>query len=250
MRVHSLTILHYGKDYLPYALRSIYPFVDQCHIFYTPTPSHGHQTNIPPIETKEELIQAAYTYDPDSKIKWYDMLGLRHEGEHRDLALETVKAAGADLVLVLDYDEIWPADTLVHFLSDVWENGKARNNLVNMIHFWRSFDWCCYDDGWPVRIIDLRQDNNEVSYLPKRVGRVFHFGYAITDKIMQYKWQIHGHKNEMRPEWLSDIWPMWPPRNDCHPTNDKWFWNPEPFDKEMLPDFMKQHPFYGMDKIE
>jgi hypothetical protein len=258
MKVHSLTILHYGKDYLSYALRSIYHSVDVCHVFYTPTPSHGHNTNIPPIETKEELMQAAYAYDPENKIKWYDMLGLRHEGEQRDLALETVEAAGAELVVVVDYDEVWDKDILSMMLTEVWENSNSRNHLVNMIHFWRSFNYVCCDNGWPIRIINLRYSemNYRVAkYLSPDIGRVYHFGYAITDKVMNYKWQIHGHKNELRPNWFSTYWSAWPPIENCHPTNgrneqDEPFWTPEPFDKEQLPEFMRQHPFYNLEKIE
>jgi hypothetical protein len=257
VKIHSLTILHYGKDYLSYALRSVYHSVDQCHIFYTPTPSHGHSTNIPPIETKEELMQAAYAYDPDKKVKWYDMLGVTQEGPQRDLALKTVEAAGAELVLVVDCDEIWPKTTLDNALWCVKSNDNGRNNLVNMIHFWRSFNWACYDNGWPVRIIDLRYEDG-VNYIPHglgRLGRVLHFGYAVTDKVMYYKWEIHGHRSELRPNWFSTHWSVWPPIENCHPTNGcdeqgEAFWSPEPFNKEKLPDFMREHPFWGLDKIE
>lgn len=264
MRVHSLTILHYGKDYLGYALRSIYDSVDQLHIFYTPTPSHGHQTSISTIETKEELMQAAYVYDPDNKIKWYDMLGVINEGTQRDLALKTVKAAGAELVLVVDYDEIWDKTILESCLIYTSEH-DYRRYMINMIHFWRSFNWACYDNGWPVRIIKPNSRLDWTEYIPAELGKVFHFGYATTDRVMNYKWQIHGHKNELRPEWLKDIWPVWPPvypNEDgiirypgdksfcCHPTNRENFWEPEPFDKLQLPDFMHLHPFFGLEKIE
>lgn len=247
MKIHSLTILHYGADYLSYSLRSVYNYVDQLHIFYTPTPSHGHRTNIHPIETKKELQVAAYAYDPDDKIRWYDMAGVTHEGPQRDMALKTVAQAGAELVLVVDYDEIWSEWSLKSALDF---SSPGRNRLINMIHFWRSFNWACYDQGWPVRIIDLRYQAGEV-YLPfETVGHVFHFGYAIRDEIMRYKWQIHGHKNELRPNWFKDKWSVWPPPNDCHPTNDRGFWMPEPFDKNQLPDFMKRHPFWQSEKIE
>lgn len=252
MKVHSLTILHYGKDYLSYALQSIYHLIDQLHIFYTPTPSHGHQVNISPIETKEDLQQAAYAYDPDNKIRWYDVLGLKNEGEQRNLALKTIEAAGAELIVVVDCDEIWNRTVLDKFIYRVYGSNKGRNWLVNMIHFWRSFNYACQDNGWPVRIIDLRyQEGTE--YLSN--GKVYHFGYAVTDKIMNYKWQIHGHKSEIRPEWFQDKWSAWPPVENCHPTNGRNeqgepFWMPEPFDKEQLPDFMRQHPFYNLEKIE
>jgi hypothetical protein len=261
MKVHSLTILHYGKDYLSYALRSVYHSVDQCHIFYTPTPSHGHSTNIPPIETKEELMQAAYAYDPDDKIKWYDMIGVTHEGPQRDMALQTVEAAGAEIVLVVDYDEVWPQDA--KRILDL-NFSSARNHLINMVHFWRSFNWACKDDGWPVRIIDLRYQNG-TNYISPDLVQVFHFGYAVTNRVMRYKWKIHGHKNELRVGWLDNIWSYWPPVYPdadgtvqypgdypfcCHPTNEDLFWEPEPFDKNKLPEFMQSHPFWGMDKIE
>lgn len=249
MKVQSLTILHYGKDYLPYAIRSVYDQVDLCHIFYTPTPSHGHQTNIPPPEKRDELIAAAYDYDPDDKVLWYDMVNVTHEGPQRDLALRTVRDAGADLVLVADCDEIWPDDLAAEFLGLVERSNSARNWLANMVHFWRSFGWACSDQGWPVRIIDLRQAGG-TAYLPRESGRIYHFGYAVRDKIMRYKWRIHGHKNELRPEWFDTKWGVWPPPGDCHPTNDKGFWHPEPFDKTQLPAFMKAHPFYDLGKIE
>jgi hypothetical protein len=254
MKVHSLTILHYGADYLSSALRSIYHSVDQCHIFYTPTPSHGHSTNIPPIETREELRQAAYAYDPDYKVKWYDMHGIKFEGNQRDLALATVEADGADIVVVVDCDEIWHSEVLKVSLEYVKYFSQHRDNLVNMTHLWRSFNWACYDNGWPVRFINLtKPKTSEVEYLP--TGGPFHFGYAVTDRIMNYKWQIHGHKNELRPDWLGTYWTAWPPIENCHPTNGrneegKPFWIPEPFDKDKLPEFMRQHPFWGLDKIE
>lgn len=256
MKVHSLTILHYGKDYLPYALRSVYHSVEQLHVFYTPTPSHGHQTDTPPIETKEELIKAAYAYDPENKVKWYDMLGVNQEGPQRDLALKTVAAAGAEIVLVVDCDEIWHRYVLRVSLEYVKYFSLHRNNLVNMGHLWRSFNWICYDQGWPVRFINLTKpepEAGEAEYLPS--GGPFHFGYAVTDKVMKYKWQIHGHKNELRPRWLTDIWPTWPPPDNCHPTNGRNergepFWTPEPFDKDRLPAFMADHLFWGLEKIE
>jgi hypothetical protein len=253
MKVHSLTILHYGADYLSYALRSVYHNVDQLHIFYTPTPSHGHSTNTPPIETKEQLLQAAYAYNPDEKVRWYDMLGVTQEGPQRDLALRTVQAAGAELVVVVDYDEIWGNGVLEEVLYQIYNDGTARNNLVNMVHLWRSFNWCCRDEGWPVRIIDLRQNNDNVLYIPKEFD-IYHFGYAVTNQIINYKWQIHGHKNEMRPGWLEDVWAIWPPIDNCHPTNGrndegKAFWSPEPFDKTQFPEFMREHPFWDLEMI-
>jgi hypothetical protein len=126
MKIHSLTILHYGKDYLTHALRSVYHQVDYLHVFYTPTPSHGHSTNIPPIETKKELVQAAYRYDPEEKIRWHDMFGVSQEGPQRDLALRTVQAAGADIVLVVDYEG----------RNAIWHSGQFRRLGLTLYWLW------------------------------------------------------------------------------------------------------------------
>jgi hypothetical protein len=198
------------------------------------------------------------------------MHNIINEGVQRDLALEYVKRAGAELVLVVDCDEIWDKTVLKSMLNEVWTNGKKRINLVNMVHFWRSFNWACYDEGWPQRILDLRyppqKEYGDWNFLSEtEFGRVYHFGYAVTSRIMHYKWEIHGHKNELRPNWLTEIWPYWPPVYPdtdgtirypgnkpfcCHPTNENNFWEPEPFDKRRLPDFMRDHHFWGVDKIE
>ncbi len=262
MQIHSLTILHYGADYLNYALKSVYPHIDKAHVFYTSTPSHGHSTSIPPVESRDALMREAFRADAyesfkgngKGKVIWHDLPTITHEGPQRDFALQQVRKAGADMVVVVDCDEIWPDGLLPTFINYARAN-KARNHLVNMMHFWRSFNWACQDQGWPVRIIDLREDEAMVNYIPADLGRVLHFGYAVRDRVMRYKWLIHGHKNELRPEWFMTKWAAWPPVDDCHPTNGRNddgepFWTPKPFDKATLPEFMREHRFYGADRIE
>lgn len=250
MNIHSYTICHYGKDYLPYALRSVYNCVDRLGVFYTPHPSHGHRTDQQPPETREVIYEAVYTYDPDSKIYVFDT-DIWDEGQQRNTALSVCQNMGAEMVLVVDCDEIWAEDTLRRVLQHCQEH-PARNHLVNMVHFWRSFNWACRDNNWPVRIIDLTrpQDNNDVDYVPRELGDIYHFGYAVTNEIMAYKWLVHGHKDEARPNWFAEKWNVWPPAMDCHPTNDNNWWMPEPFDREQLPELMRKHPFYNLERIE
>ncbi|MHC4618406.1 MAG: hypothetical protein ACYTEQ_11715 [Planctomycetota bacterium] len=249
LKTHAYCIIHYGKDYLPYALRSVYDHVEQIHVLYTPHPSHGTATEAPPIETRDQLRGAAYAYDPRTKVRWYDTKNLYQEGRHRDLAVRKCAEAGAEMILVVDCDEVWHSDVLAKALEMAEQANNARAWRINFIHFWRSFSWVCRDQGWPDRIIDLRQDEG-YGYIPPDMGEIYHFGYAVTDAVMIYKWLIHGHKDELRGGWLDDIWDDWPPPPDCHPTNDQDFWTPEPFDKEQLPEFMRDHPFWGMERID
>jgi len=252
MKIHSLSIVHYGSAYLSYALRSVNPVVERSFIFYTPTPSHGHRTETPPIESRDKIM-ASIPADEWGKLTWMDTEGFVYEGQHRDYAL-SVASEGADLVLVLDYDEVYPPETLTNVLNHIWRFNSARTWLVNMAHLWRSFNWIIRDDAWPVRIFDLRH-NDGLAYVPRELGPIYHFGYAVTDETMAYKWRIHGHKDELRPGWLDGKWQAWPPEDDCHPTNGRktdgtGWWNPEPFDKILLPDIMKSHPFYNMERID
>ena len=244
----SYHIVHYGKDFLSYALRSVYDQVDELQILFTAHPSHGHHSDQPPPETREEIYAAAFAYDPASKIHWRET-DIWQEGQQRDFAVNVCKQAGAEIVLVVDADEVWDAGTLKRALIFVEQENKARNNLVNMLHFWRSFNWVCRDNNWPVRFIDLRHKDG-VAYVPKEIGDIYHFGYATTNKIMSYKLSIHGHKEELRKNWFENKWENWPPVPDCHPTNANNWWTPEPFDKTKLPPFMINHPFYNLERIE
>lgn len=248
MRIVSYTIAHYGKDYIGYALRSIFPFVDIAHVFYTPHPSHGHQTPASCPETQAQLYDAAKQFDYDNKIRWSSFNNIYYEGPQRDTAVEICKRAGADIILVIDVDEVWPADVLEAALEMV-KAGDKRNWLINFTHLWRSFNWCCKDNGWPVRFIDLRQTDG-TAYVSPELGDIYHFGYAVTDEVMAYKWQIHGHKGELRANWLDEKWYQWQPGvDDVHPTNEKNWWQPEPFDKERLPEFMREHLFWDVEII-
>lgn len=252
MKIHSLTIVHYGSVYLSYALRSVNPVVERSFIFYTPHPSHGHRIDAPPIESREQIM-ASIPADEWDKLTWIDTDNFWYEGHQRDYAL-SVAGENADLVLVVDYDEVWPAETLTAVINHVWRENKTRQWLLNLSHLWRSFNYIIRDDAWPVRIFDLRHDSG-LAYVPRELGPVYHFGYAVSDEVMKYKWLCHGHKDELRPDWFETKWAAWPPVDDCHPTNGRktdgtGWWNPEPFDRQELPEVLHSHPYFDRERIE
>lgn len=254
--VYSYTIAHYGRDYIGYSLKSIAPLVDRLYVFWTSHPSHGHRTNIEPIESKRHILDSitdSLGYSLDSKLHWQET-DIWNEGQQRDFAVQTLQNDNADLILVMDYDEIWHPHVLDKALNHVWQTNGARNWLINFRHAWRSFNYMCDDQNWPVRIIDTRHSGG-VGYVPKELGDIYHMGYAITDKVLRYKLSIHGHKDELRPNWYEEKWQAWPPPDDCHPTNGKndegvGWWNPKPFDKRELPYVLHSHPYFNVDKIE
>jgi hypothetical protein len=83
------------------------------------------------------------------------------------------------------------------------------------------------------------------------IGVVNHMGYATTPEIVAYKWQIHGHLNELRRDvnWFQDVF-MANRQTDCHPVGSE-YWNPEPVNPlDYMPYWMAQHPFFNMEVIE
>lgn len=246
MIVHSYTAIHYGVDYVGWALKSVIDNVDVAHIIYTPSPSHGHQADVECPESRDDIWKV--TDIGTNKIRRYEM-SYGNEGQQRDWAVAQCVRAKAELILVVDCDEIWQPDILKEALDHVWQQNSARNWLINFTHLWRSFNHCCRDENWPVRIIDLRHSEG-IGYIPKELGEIYHFGYAVRGSLMQYKWLIHGHKDELRSNWFEEKWNSQVLPVDCHPANERGFWNAQLFDKRRLPEFMREHPFYSLERIE
>lgn len=247
-KIHAYTIVHYGKDYIGYALKSVSDYVDKIHVFYTPLPSHGHTSQAQVPETAQEILDAIESHISPRKFVFRSSPQVTHEGQHRDWAVSQCAYDGADLILVVDCDEVWPQKTLEGAL-EMAASGSASGWLVNFTHLWKSFGWACQDEAYPVRILDLKSDNGSHEFVPKENGMVYHFGYAIRDEIMRYKWTIHGHRADLRQDWFRDYWDVWPPKDDCHPTNVG-FWVPQEIDRMSLPSIMQKHPFYNLEVIK
>ena len=132
-------------------------------------------------------------------------------------------------------------------LKHAYDKADARTWLINFTTPWRSFKWVVRDNMWPVRIHDLRQPQDAgPGYIPKELGDIWHFGYAVRDSIMKYKLSCHGHRGEWRPDWYQTKWSIWPPQPACHPPGlDTWF--PEPYNKNKLPQVMWSHPFFSVE---
>lgn len=238
-------IIHYGREWFNWSLRSIRDYVDEIFVFYTPTPSHGHLSDLDNPERRDELYNISIPYN----VHWRDCQQFRHEGEHREFAVHYCVNAGADEILVVDADEIWRPVFLERVLEDA-KISESRVHRVNMAHFWRSTKWVCYDEAFPTRIImpKLRVDTPEKYH---NHGKVFHFGYAQSPDIIKYKMSIHGHKAEWRGDWFDSKFLAWQPGvGDVHPTN-KNYWYPElynDFDGE-LEKLIGDHPYCSVDII-
>lgn len=245
MKIVSLTVLHYGREWLEWALRSVYQVMDEMHIFYTPHPSHGHSTKARCPDSREELYGIGEMFP---NVAWHDTEGLYYEGQHRDYARHVCIDAGADVILVLDADEVWDIDDLERAI--VLQPGLWKSRVKG--HLWKGVNWVCRDACMPDRVIV--PGSNEPRYLDS-LG-FWHFGYAISMISMIYKLRIHGHHNELKPRWYPEVYRDWKspadtPECGVHPTcgcddrTGKPFWAPEPFDRYEIEHLVGDHPIFN-----
>lgn len=244
--------LHYGKEYLAWAIRGVQNAVDEIHVFYTSQPSYGHSTGAACPDSEAELRIEASRF-LNKPLFWHDVTGVGSEGAHRDRMRETAASAGACMYLVVDADEVWAPEFAQQALDRAWMHNRAGRWLCNFTHFWRSFDWVVHDGFKPVRIIDMRHPITEDAYLSieDQGSPILHFGYAQSEAVIKYKWTCHGHQNELRPNWLANFVDWQPGRGDVHPTSIG-LWTPSPTDGEtraLLRRLLHDHPYYGLPVI-
>jgi len=242
MKVMAYYPVHYGAEYFDVSIKSINDRVDKILVLYTPNPSYGHGTDKKCPETENELKEIAFS--ASNKIEWIK-IEANNEGNHRSIAFNNAK--DYDIMLTLDTDEVWNPESLDSSIKQAYDGEAWRRNISGFIHFWRSFNWVCRDGFQPARIFNLRRNNNQEVSLD---GTIYHFGYAQSNKIMDYKFDIHGHKNEIKEGWLENTYYKWNSETkDLHPTCGVWG-QATPFDKNVLPQFLKDHPNFNKEIIE
>jgi len=230
-------------EYLEASIRSIDPCVSRIYLMYSPVPSHGFGTSLPCPDSADDIFRTAKM--ASSKIEWVPVEA-GNEGTHRDLIFTRVNRNTADLILAVDADEVWNMDSLKQVLQTAHHSENRYFLIDGFVNFWRSFDWACYDHFHPVRVINLHNDDGQEHIR----GCVYHFSTAQRLDIMRYKYQIFGHRDEVRSGWLEDVYCKWRPgQGNLHPVALD-LWNAEPFDKTTLPDILKQHPNYAKQYID
>lgn len=259
MKVVGFTALHYGREYLGYAIRSIIDHVDEHHIAYTAIGSHGHRTQVRCPETRDELYAIAKAAAGD-KLRWHDG-EWPHEGAQRDSIHEY--APDADAIVVLDADEIWSGGMVERAIQRAIQYPTINRFRAEMRHFWRSFYRCIlHDPSYPIRVINPHGTDDKLFYLDIHRTEtrydidhrlmINHMGYAQSPEIVRYKLETHGHKNEIRRDcdWFNDIYMNVRRQKDLHLVGSE-YWNYEQVNPwDYLPDFMNLHPYAHTDWIE
>lgn len=240
MKVIAYTALLYGLPYFKDAIRSVIDYVDEFHVLYALAPSHGTASYQPCPDKRKDLLETAQGAAGD-KLRWHESFW-HHEGQQRD-SIHT-EASDADIVLVVDSDEIWMPEQLEKLLNAA-KKGSARQYLSYEMPFWRSFHRAIPDKLCaPTRAINTRNESGT------EVTDTFfaHFGYAQPTSYISYKEAIHGHRSDWRVDWFPLKW-LPNAQEDVHPTNRN-FWNARTVNPlDYIPAWMADHPYFNLEVI-
>lgn len=243
-KVIAYCALHYGCDYLGYAIRSVIDHVDEMWILYSPHGSHGSQTTLPCPDSERDL-EAIADKAAGKKLRWVTG-DWRYENEQRESIYQF--APDADVILVVDSDEIWPETAIKAALG--WYG--VRYLRMPMVHFYRSFHSAViHDPAYPVRVIFPTELTGETTQ-GRIYGHIAHMGYCQRSEVIRYKMHIHGHKGELRcspDEYVDNYYLNLNRTHDLHPVGSE-YWNPEPVNPmDYLPSYMALHPYFNLDLV-
>lgn len=243
MKIIGFCALHYGATYLEASIKSVIDHVDAYYVAYSANGSHGTQINERCPETKADLLPIAIEA-AGNKLHWYEG-NWQYEGQQRDSIF--IEASDADVIITVDSDEIYTANTWRMIEGEY--DYAGRSIKIPFTHYWRSFHKAItYDVAAPDRVVFPH--GNPTMHLTAGLDvAIQHFGYAQSVKIVDYKQKIHGHRAEWRPEWFTTKF-LANAQTDVHPCGKQWPIVNDVNPDELLPDFMKKHVNYHKALIE
>jgi hypothetical protein len=246
-KVLGAVILHYGKDYFDAALQSIKDHVEEIVVFYTATPSHGTNTRLTCPDTREELREIALRHN----CTWIEISSVSQENKHREMYIAYGEHKGYDQVLIIDSDEVHIPEEVPKLLEAASNCNVKRVGVEGSqwITPYRSFNEHVTDGFAPIRVINLKKPEGQENV---KEGFIYHMGYCIPDKLMEYKISCHGHRAdfEKNRNWMKDKWLNFNSETRyLHPATEAYWIETKPLDKTTLPQVLKEHPNYNLDRI-
>jgi len=248
IKVLGAVCLHYGKEYFDQALKSIIDHVDEVVIYYSERPTHGTKTNMICPDTRSELKGIADKYN----CTWFDINGIGAENSHRQKYINYGSNKGYDQILIIDSDEVHVSSEIPDMLLEARKHNVNRVGIAGSqwLTPWKSFNEYVTDGFAPVRVINLKKPEGQVSIAK---GFIYHMGYCISDNLMEYKISCHGHRAdfEKNKNWFTDKWLNYKKgiTKYLHPATESYWIETQDFDKNTMPSYLKDHPYYGLDKI-
>lgn len=246
MIINAVTRLHYGIDYLPWVVRSTRRLADKHILLYNHHPSFRPGRDRPEwLETRQQMHDVLFDEDKD-RVRWI---------ENEPISPHTVHVLypETDVIVELDADEVI-SPQLVKSIHLALASGVMQDRMYRMpmIHHWRCFDYICKNPGWPKRLFMPKNSGSDEAYFQGGydVGVYHHFGYCRKRRAMEYKWELSMHLPELRQDWWEKKYDAFPDElTDLHPCVFD-MWNAEKYDKQQMLEYMGDHPYFELEKVD
>ena len=240
MKVLAYTVCHYGKEWIAKAIESVRDYVDSHLIVYTEHPSFGYSSDLPNPDSEAELKAIC---DQFPHVIWHKTAGIAAENTHRQIAIDYARMNGYDIVLVVDYDEIWDSSKVKEAIDHAYNSPNGHFCVMGSqwVTFWKSLNEYVTDGFAPVRLFNLHNDFMKGEHIAK--GFIYHMGYCISDELMRYKISCHGHKADFirNNNWFGNKWLKYQKGTTryLHPATNAYWIETKDVDFE-LPEILKR----------
>jgi len=143
-----------------------------------------------------------------------------NETDQRNDALKYAKYIEAIWMLIVDTDEFYEEDKIYNSFNWMLKNSSEIWSMPH-IQLIKKPNWSIVTpNGYPIFefAIDLKKVNKFVNkrrpeasiikIIPSEISTCFHLSYLMPYKKLEEKLGTFGHTNEIRNNWLKDIWPQ------------------------------------------
>jgi len=254
IKIGAIVAVNCDEDNIEYCLKGIYDFCDKVVVVYSNTNWMNEKKEDRTIEIIDKFP------DPLNKLKIIKGSFVTQPGQ-RTVGLEYLREENYDYVFVVDSDEIYKPENLLNAKSFIEQNKNIQQFRVNWCQMWKTLDYIITPKGklFVIYKIDDKfcftgpsrntstPKKTKFEFLPN--VDCFHLTCVCSNEYMKEKLGTRTYRNSIVKNWYENIWLKWTfEMRNLHPTSPKVYEKAILFDKTILPDFMKNHKFYGFKK--
>lgn len=266
----------YGKEFLLYSIKSIYPYVERIIIALSKIPhSASFKRQKPDItadfirkfcdsENKIEIIEGSWgARSPFASAETVK----EAEAGHSNAILNYVreKYPCINYLLTIDTDEIFTEESITGLMKVIKKNPDTCGfNMVSKI-YWKGLHYILEESepGYlpiavkimpDVEFTQVRSINKKNSFNVPPDIYYHHPSYARSSEAILKKIKTFSHAKEIRKDWYKNVWQKWDKNKDLpnlHPLFDgSWWKRAIRVNDADAPQIIRNHPYFQYETVD